>query len=108
MANFKKLDVEGPAPFKQSGVYEVQISICENYPSEASISSKSFDKIWSANFHLRVKDGQFSETLGNNQNPIPEKVFSLDSIWIVVTDQFSSLHSTFEVDLTGKKTAVTK
>lgn len=104
MASSKKLEIEGSAPFKQSGVYEVQISICEKYPSEASIASKSFDKIWSANFHLRVKDGQFSETLGSDSNPIPDSVFDLNTVWIVVMDQFSSLHSVFDVKVSEQIT----
>ncbi|KAG2479508.1 MAG: hypothetical protein NPMRth3_1150001, partial [Nitrosopumilales archaeon] len=83
MASSRRLDIQGSAPFKQSGVYEVQISICEKFPSEASITSKSFDKIWSANFHLRIKDGQFSESLGSDSNPIPDSVFDLNTVWIV-------------------------
>jgi len=100
-----KLEVQGTAPFNQSGVFEVSISISEKKPSEDSINSKSFPTLWNDNYHLRVKDGQFTETLGDNQNPIPEKIFNLDSVWIVVSDQFSSLHSSFEVNLSGKKPA---
>ncbi|MEE9564081.1 MAG: collagen-like protein, partial [Nitrosopumilaceae archaeon] len=97
MASSRRLDVQGSAPFKQSGLYEAQISICEKHPSEASITSKSFDKIWSSHFHLRVKDGQFSESLGSASAPIPDSVFDLNTVWIVVMDQFSTTHSVFDV-----------
>jgi len=98
MADSKpKLEIQGPAPFKQSGRYEVQIAITEQKPSEESIISKQFASTWKDNFHLRVKDGQFSETLGSDKNPLPESILQLDIIWVVVTDQFSSLHSVFDV-----------
>ena len=83
-----KLEVQGAAPFHQSGVFEVSISIAEKKPSEDSIASKSFPTRWKDNFHLRVKDGQFKETIGTSSNPIPESVFNLDSVWIVINDQF--------------------
>jgi len=102
MASSRRLDVQGSAPFKQSGVYEVQISICEKFPSEESITSKSFDKIWSSNFHLRIKDGQFSESLGSDSDPIPDSVFNLDTVWIVVMDQFSTMNSVFDVKVSEK------
>jgi integrin beta 3/collagen type V/XI/XXIV/XXVII alpha len=40
--SYSKLDVEGPAPFKESGVYEVQISITGYKPSEDEIKNKTF------------------------------------------------------------------
>ncbi|MDX1596611.1 MAG: collagen-like protein, partial [Nitrosopumilaceae archaeon] len=94
-----KLEVKGQAPFKQPGVYEVQISIVDSKPSEDSLKNKNFKALWRGNYHLRVKDGFFSETLGSSDNPIPSEVLSKNKIWIVVTDQFSTLHSSFEVPL---------
>jgi len=76
-----KLEVQGSAPFKQTGTYEAQIAICEQKPADATINSKSFQSIWKDDFHLRVKAGQFTETLGSDKNPIPDVVFDLEKIW---------------------------
>ena len=38
--SFSKLDVEGPAPFKESGIYEVQISIVGDKLSEKKSKTK--------------------------------------------------------------------
>ncbi|MEW6588565.1 MAG: collagen-like protein, partial [Thermoproteota archaeon] len=97
----KKLEISGTAPFKQSGVYEVQISICETKPSTEEIVAKKFQFVWQESFHLHVKDGKFSQTIGSDTNPIPELVFNLPSIWVIVRDQFSALHSVFEVQISG-------
>jgi len=97
-----KLEVQGSAPFNQTGTYEVQIAICEQKPAEATINSKSFQSIWKDDFHLRVKAGQFTETLGSDKNPIPDLVFDLEKIWIVVIDRFSTLHSVFDVQISTK------
>ncbi|EPA05907.1 hypothetical protein BG20_I2078, partial [Candidatus Nitrosarchaeum limnium BG20] len=99
MSSRPRLEVKGQAPFKQSGVYEVQISITTSKPSPEQIKTKSFSSLWKGNFHLRVADGIFSETLGTDTNPIPSSVSELDTIWIVVVDLFSSLHSVFDVSL---------
>ncbi len=72
--SYSKLDVEGPAPFKESGIYEVQISIVGDKPSEEEIKNKTFTTLWSGNYHLRVKNGSFTETLGSGDNPIPDSV----------------------------------
>jgi len=97
--SYSKLNVEGPAPFKEAGVYEVQISIVGEKPSEDEIKDKTFSSLWSGNFHLRIKKGSFTETLGSADNPIPESVYAYDKIWIIVNDLLSSLYSVFDVDL---------
>ncbi len=84
--SYSKLDVEGPAPFKESGIYEVQISIVGDKPSEEEIKNKTFTTLWSGNFHLRVKNGSFTETLGSGDNPITDSVFTYEKIWVVVND----------------------
>jgi len=98
-----RLQIQGPAPFKQSGVYEAQIAITDTKPSTDSIKTKQFSSLWKGDFHLQVKDGIFSETIGSPENPLPSSIDELDNIWIVVTDLFSSLHTVFEVPLTKTK-----
>ena len=96
----KKIEISGHSPFDiSSGVFEVQIAISETKPSEDSIKTKTFDSIWKDNFHLRVNQGKFSETCGTDSNPIPNSVFSKKSVWIIVTDQFSDIHSLFEFNI---------
>jgi hypothetical protein len=56
-----RIEIQGQAPFKQSGVYEVQISITNTQPSDVEIKTKQFSPIWQGHFHLKVKDGIFSE-----------------------------------------------
>jgi len=90
-----RIEVHGQAPFKQSGVYEAQIAITDSKPSDDSIRTKQFSPLWKGNFHLRVTDGKFSETIGSPKNPLPSSINDLDKIWIVVTDLFSSSHSVF-------------
>ncbi len=97
--SYSKLDVEGPAPFKESGIYEVQISIVGNKPTDDELKNKTFTSLWNANFHLRVKNGSFAETLGSSDNPIPDSVYTNEKIWVVVTDLLSSLNSIFEVSI---------
>ena len=72
------LSVKGPAPFKESGVYEVQISIVASKPSEDEIKNNTFSSLWSGNYHLLVKNGTFTETLGFEQNPIPDSVYTFE------------------------------
>src|SRR3989338_7270482 len=102
-----KLEVRSQAPFKQSGIYEVQIFIADSKPSVDQIRNKQFSSLWKGHFHLRVKDGTFNEILGSDENPIPSSVYDLNTVWIVVTDLFSSLHSIFDVSL-GKPSKETK
>jgi len=97
--SYSKLPVEGPAPFKESGVYEVQISVIDDKPDEGQIKNKTFTPLWKGNFHLRVKNGSFSEILGSPDNPIPDSVYSNEKIWIVVNDLLSSLYSVFDVSV---------
>ena len=103
----KKIEVSGHSPFNiSSGVFEVQIAISETKPSEDSIKTKTFDSIWKDNFHLRVNQGKFSETCGTDSNPIPNSVFSKKSVWIIVTDQFSGIHSLFEFNILQQDTEI--
>ena len=51
--SYSKLPVEGPAPFKESGVYEVQISIVGDKPEEGQIKNKTFTPLWKGTFHAR-------------------------------------------------------
>ncbi len=99
MSSQSRVEIQGQAPFKQSGVYEAQIAITDSKPSDDSIRTKQFTSLWKGNFHLRVKDGVFSETIGSPENPLPSSIDNLDKIWIVVTDLFSSLHTVFDVPL---------
>ena len=99
MSSQPRLEIQGQAPFKQSGVYEAQIVVTDSKPSDDDIRTKQFSSLWSGNFHLRVKDGIFSETLGSPTNPLPSSIANLDKVWIVVTDLFSSLHTVFDVPL---------
>ena len=101
MSSQSRLEIQGQAPFKQSGVYEAQITVTDSKPSDDDIRSKKFSSLWRGNFHLRVKDGFFSETLGSTTNPLPSSIANLDRIWIVVTDLFSSLHTVFDIPLTN-------
>ncbi|MGH1522345.1 MAG: collagen-like protein, partial [Nitrosopumilus sp.] len=94
-----RITIKGQAPFKQSGVYEAQIIISDSKPSEDAIKTKQFASLWKGNFHLRVNNGIFSETIGSADNPLPSSIGQLDGIWIIVVDLFSSLHSVFHVPL---------
>ena len=99
MSSQSRITIRGQAPFKQSGVYEAQIIISDSKPSEDAIKTKQFVSLWRGNFHLRVNNGIFSETIGSVDNPLPSSIGQLDSIWIIVVDLFSSLHSVFNVPL---------
>ncbi|MGI0089818.1 MAG: collagen-like protein, partial [Nitrosopumilaceae archaeon] len=104
----RKIEIEGISPFKlPSGVFEVQIAICESRPSDEEIAKKSFSFLWKDNFHLRVKDKKFSQVLGSDKNPLPESIFQRSSVWIVITDQFSPIHTVFENEIShlAKKAA---
>src|SRR3989304_10466283 len=97
MSGSRKMEIEGISPFKlPSGVFEVQIAICDSPPSSEEITKKSFQFIWKDNFHLRVKDKKFSLFLGSDKNPLPDLIFDRNSIWDVITDQFSCTHNVFE------------
>jgi len=96
----KGIEISGKSPFgTSSGVYEVRISISQDNPSDDSITSNSFNSLWKDNFHLRVSEGHFSEILGTDSNPIPVDVFGLGSIWIIIQDQFSPVHTSFELHI---------
>jgi integrin beta 3/collagen type V/XI/XXIV/XXVII alpha len=99
MSSHSRLEIHGRAPFKQPGVYEAQITITDTKPSDDTIRTKQFSSLWRGDVHLRVKDGMFSETIGSPENPLPSSIEQLDTIWIVVTDLFSSSYSVFDVQL---------
>src|SRR5439155_12354019 len=99
-AKEKTIEITGESPFKlSSGVFEVQIAICDNLPTQDEIKRKNFASLWKDNFHLRVKDKKFTQTLGSSDNPLTDSVFQRDSAWIIVIDQFSSIHTSFQVDV---------
>ena len=91
--------VTGNAPFDQDGIFEVEISITEAKPTDSEIKTKSFSSIWKQKFHLKVKNGKFQETLGSADNPLPNAISSFSKVWIVVSDQFSSIGNSFEFDI---------
>ena len=94
------IEISGESPFNlSSGVFEVQIAICDTQPSSDQIRQKNFHSLWKDNFHLRVKDKRFSQTLGSTKNPLPDSVFQRGIVWVVVVDQFSSIHTSFQVDV---------
>ncbi|MDE1826457.1 MAG: collagen-like protein, partial [Thaumarchaeota archaeon] len=74
------IEITGESPFRlPSGIFEVQISICDYPPSQEDIKRRNFPVIWKDNFHLRVKDAKFTQILGSSKNPIPDFVFTRDS-----------------------------
>ena len=99
MASDHHFLISGNAPFSQDGIFEVELAISESKPSDTEIKTKSFSSIWKQNFHLKVKNGRFQETIGSHENPLPDSISSFSKIWIVVTDQFSSLGGSFEFDI---------
>ena len=105
----KGIEISGKSPFgTSSGVYEVKISVSQSKPSNDSITNNSFNSLWKDNFHLRVSEGYFSEILGSDSNPIPDNVFDLGSVWIVIQDQFSPVHTSFEFKISqGSKSTFT-
>ena len=99
MSSQPRIEIQGQSPFKQSGVYEAQISLIDVKPSDVQIREKSFSPLWKGNFHLRVKDGIFSEVVGDSENPLPKSINDVDVVWVVVNDLFSSVYSVFDVRL---------
>ncbi len=98
----RTLEITGGSPFRlSSGVFEVQIAICDSPPPADEIARKSFSSLWKDNFHLRVKDRKFDQVLGSEKNPLPESVFQQSSVWIIVSDQFSSIHTVFETQISS-------
>ncbi|NHH98469.1 hypothetical protein DYY66_0486 [Candidatus Nitrosotalea sp. FS] len=92
------IEISGESPFKiLSGVFEVQIALCDAQPSLDDVKKRSFHSLWKDNFHLRVKDKKFTQVIGSAKNPIPSTVFQKGTVWVVVIDQFSSIHSSFQI-----------
>ncbi|MGI0097878.1 MAG: collagen-like protein, partial [Nitrosopumilaceae archaeon] len=107
MSTSPKIEIQGTSPFKlPSGVFEVQIAISDQKPSEKSLIGKNFPTLWKDDFHLKVQDRKFTEILGSNENPLPQSVLDSDSVWVIVSDQFSSLNSVFDVQIS--KTSMRK
>ena len=94
MASDHHFLISGNAPFSQDGIFEVELAISESKPSDTEIKTKSFSSIWKQNFHLKVKNGRFQETIGSHENPLPDSISSFSQIWIVVTD-----HSNVDYEL---------
>ena len=107
MSSQPRIEIQGQAPFKQSGVYEAQISIIDVKPSDNDIRAKKFTPLWKGNFHLKVKDGIFSEILGDSKNPLPSSVDNLNVVWVIVSDLFSSVYSVFDVTLRKSSETIT-
>ena len=103
-----RIEIKGQSPFNQSGVYEVQISLIDVKPSDDEIRRKTFSPLWKGNFHLRVKDGIFSEVVGDSKNPLPKSINEIDTVWVVVNDLFSTLYSVFDVRLRKSSELSTK
>ncbi|HWY34042.1 MAG TPA: collagen-like protein, partial [Nitrosopumilaceae archaeon] len=58
----RTLEITGVSPFRlSSGVFEVQIAICDSPPPADDIAKKSFSSLWKDSFHLRVKDRKFDQ-----------------------------------------------
>ena len=74
MASDHHFLISGNAPFSQDGIFEVELAISESKPSDTEIKTKSFSSIWKQNFHLKVKNGRFQETIGSHENPLPDSI----------------------------------
>ena len=97
MPSSEHFTVKGQSPYKQkSGVFEVEFAITEAKPTDEQIAQKSFLPIWREKAHLQIKNGEFETTLGSESNPLPEKIYTFTSVWIIIVDQFSTLGSSFE------------
>ena len=97
MPSSEHITVRGQSPYKQkNGVFEVEFAITESKPSDEQIAQKSFLPIWREKSHLHVKNGDFETTLGSSNNPLPDKISTFSTVWIVLVDQFASLGTSFE------------
>ena len=105
----KGIEISGKSPFgTSSGVFEVTISITQSKPSEDSIANNSFNSLWQDGIHLRVSEGHFSQILGSDSKPIPVDVFELESVWIIIQDQFSAANTYFEFNISQAGGSVSK
>ena len=97
MSSSDHISVRGQSPYTQkNGVFEVEFAITEAKPSGEQIAQKSFLPIWREKSHLNIKNGNFEATLGSSSNPLPEKISTFTSVWIILVDQFSSVGTSFE------------
>mgnify|MGYP003310222008 CR=1 FL=1 len=98
MSSSEHFTVKGQSPYKQkNGVFEVEFAITEAKPSDEQIAQKSFLPIWREKSHLNIKNGEFEASLGSKSNPLPDKISTFTSVWIILVDQFSSVGSSFEL-----------
>ena len=91
--------VIGDSPFDQDGIFEVELAISEAEPTASEIQNKSFSSIWKEKLHLKVKNGKFQEKIGSAENPLPDAISSFSKVWIIVTDQLSSIGNSFEFNI---------
>jgi len=97
MSSSDHISVRGQSPYTQkNGVFEVEFAITEAKPSGEQIAQKSFLPLWREKSHLNIKNGNFEATLGSSSNPLPEKISTFTSVWIILVDQFSSVGTSFE------------
>ncbi len=100
MSTNPKIEIHGTSPFKlPSGVFEVQIALSDKKPLASSIAEKNFPSLWKDNFHLNVSYGKFTHILGSDENALPQSVLDIDSVWVIVSDQFSSMNTVFDIQL---------
>ena len=94
MPSSEHFTIKGQSPYKQkNGVFEVEFAITEVKPTSEQIAQKSFLPIWREKSHLNIKNGEFEATLGSQSNPLPEKISTFTTVWIILVDQFSSVGS---------------
>ena len=68
----KTINIIGKSPFgASSGVYEAQIAITADKPSNESIEAQTFDSLWKDDFHLNVSKGNFSEFIIDFSKEMP-------------------------------------
>ena len=99
MSTQTSFSVIGDSPFDQDGIFEVELAISEAEPTASEIQNKSFSSIWKEKLHLKVKNGKFQEKIGSAENPLPDAISSFSKVWIIVTDQLSSIGNSFEFNI---------
>ena len=109
MPSSEHFTIRGQSPYKQkNGVFEVEFAITEAKPTDEQIALKSFLPIWREKAHLNIKNGEFEATIGSKSNPLPDKISTFTSVWIIVVDQFSSVGSSFEFQVPETMRQVTQ
>ncbi len=101
--SYEKIKINGLSPFKQSfGTFEVQISLSSQKIQPKKIMEKNFSVLWKENFHLIVKNSMFEVILGTDINPIPSNLLRYDFLWVIISDQLSSVYSMFKIKIDEK------